>query len=83
MEPEHRLDIEVKTPDEETLERGRSIMDKLKARQVFLSVGGEVTGEGPVWELASVVGNRELLLGVLRRTLGQIDPEWRKILTVS
>ena len=54
-----RIEVGVSSPDEDTLKRCREIMDELKRRANFPTIGGEVNGEEPVWQYSYAVGDRE------------------------
>jgi hypothetical protein len=81
--PEIRIKVAVSDPDEETLARRRKIIDELKMRADFPTIGGEVSGEGPVWQYTYIFGEREPMLRLLRRELNSIDSDWPGLLALG
>lgn len=80
VQPDH-IEISVANPDEETLKRSREIMDKLKSWADLATIGGELSGEGPLWRYFYIVGDREFALKHLESELHHIDTDWREFLS--
>ena len=85
MSPDAPIKLAARNSDDEALPRCRVMMEELKRQQdAFLTIGGELSGEGPVWQFTWMSGGiREGVLGWLRRNLDRIDPDWSEFLIVD